>query len=753
MVFHSFEVESVEARAGDFILDVKVLPDRAHDCLSHRGTARELAVHLVAKTVFNAKPLPVSSEKPKRELKISVNEPVLCRRYAGLAIENIKIGPSPSWLKERLLSIGQKSINNIVDATNFVMFDFGQPLHAFDADKVTGNISVRKAKGGEKITTLDGKEVILDENMLVIADDESPLAIAGIKGGKKAEVNVQTRNIILEAANFSPASVRKTSKRLGIQTDSSKRFENELSPEMTREAIETVANLILQIAGGSDTKVGDINDFYPRPPSPYVVGISAAEASGILGVKITQGEMESTLKKLGFKHVMVNPIEEVISLSQKLVGVPYKYGASIVYDAPKAFDCSSFAAYLFAQAGVAIPRMAVDQYAFGEEIDTSELEPGDMVFSNTGEGKIYYETVEFMKGTKITEGLDHCGIYLGDGKVIHATRAFGKVIIENLSESGQFKNIVGYRKMAGKEPRIAVTVPPERLDIRLKENLIEEIGKVYGYDKIIPAALPPAEKAARKSKSFFYANKIRAILSGEGFSEVLTSSFADKGKAAVDNPIASDKGFLKENLSGNLFKSLELNLKNAPLLGLQKIKVFEIGKVFGSIPEEKTVLAIGVSGKKSREEAERAAESLTRELKTDFKRNIKQSGANTVAEIDLDEIIEKLSEPAGYEGAFLFKEDDLVYRKISPYPFVLRDIALWAPQEVDSNTILELIQRKAGELLVKISLFDVFEKDGRRSYAFRLVFLSNDKTLTDEEVNKIMEAVSGELTGHGFEVR
>ena len=238
LIFHSFEIESVEKHSDDFIFDVKVLPDRAHDCLSHRGVARELSVHLGTKVVEDKKPLGVSGGKPKRPLSINVKEPTFCLRYTSLLIEGIKIGPSPGWLKSRLESIGQKSINNVVDATNLVMFDLGQPLHAFDADKVKGGIEVRMAKDGEKITTLGGKEITLEKDILVIADDEAPLAIAGIKGGNKAEVDAGTKNIILEAANFSPVSVRKTSKRLGIQTDSSKRFENELSPETAKEAIE-----------------------------------------------------------------------------------------------------------------------------------------------------------------------------------------------------------------------------------------------------------------------------------------------------------------------------------------------------------------------------------------------------------------------------------------------------------------------------------------------------------------------------------
>src|SRR3989344_5712405 len=324
LIFHAFEVESIEKKGNDTILDVKVLPDRAHDALSHRGIARELAVHLQTHIVNTIPPKKSPSEKSHGALSIDVKDPILCRRYMGRIIEGVEVRPSPQWLVERLESIGQKSINNIVDATNFVMFDLGQPLHAFDANKVDGGIIVRNAEGGEKITTLDGKEIKLDNQTLVIADSKSPLAIAGIKGGKKAEINADTASIILEAANFSPTNIRKTSRRLGIQTDSSKRFENERSPEGVEEAMERITMLIMEVAGEKDTRVGDIVDIYPRKPTQYVVGVSIDEVNRILGTNISEKESASILSRMGFSHrVIPSPIKEVFGRAMTLIDVLY----------------------------------------------------------------------------------------------------------------------------------------------------------------------------------------------------------------------------------------------------------------------------------------------------------------------------------------------------------------------------------------------------------------------------------------------
>lgn len=753
LVFHSFEVESVEKNGEDFIFDIKILPDRAHDCLSHRGLARELSVHLGVKTSEEKKPLHVSEEKPKWELKVNVNEPALCKRYTGLVIEGIKVGSSPDWLKSRMGSIGQKSINNVVDATNFVMFDLGQPLHAFDADKIDGDISVRNANNGEKITTLDGKEVLLDGETLVIADNKGPLAIAGIKGGKKAEVDAGTENIILEAANFSPTNVRKTSKRFGIQTDSSKRFENELSADKTKEAIETAANLILGIAGNNKTKIGNIVDVYSRPPAPYVVGVSTEEINRVLGVSITQAEIEAIFGRLNFEYKIVEPAKGVVFLARKMTGVPYKYGASVVYDAPKAFDCSSFIAYLFAQAGVAVPRMAVDQYAFGEEIKSAELiQAGDVVFSNTGEGKIYYETVEFMKGTKIPEGVDHCGLYLGDGNIIHATRYKGEVVIENLASSEQFKNIVGYRRMANGEKRFAVTVPSERLDIRIKEDLIEEIGKTYGYENIPPLVLSDVDNKPKINKNFYYANIIRNTLLEIGFSEIYTYSLVPDGEIQLENPTSDDKNFLRNSLYPTIIESLELNTQNVPILGISRVKIFEIGKVFKK-EKEYTSCAISVSPGDKKNPATNVLKETRLLLEKVLNTKIEGFEKNAVFEFNFDELISKLPEPKNTYKFYKQSTEPTTFKHISSYPFIVRDVALWTPEDVQSETIFEILKEKAGALLAKMWLFDVFKKDGKTSHAFRLVFQSHEKTLTDDEVNEIMNEIYAELGKRGWQVR
>ncbi|MCK9352086.1 MAG: phenylalanine--tRNA ligase beta subunit-related protein [Candidatus Paceibacterota bacterium] len=762
ITFHAFEVEGIEKTENGPVIDIAILPNRSHDCLSYAGMAEEIG------TILGKKVMPRKLKKPKkgntRKLIITLEDEKLCRRYTGQFAEDIAVGPSPEYLKKHLESVGQRSINNVVDIMNFVMFETGQPLHAFDADKLTSttnsaHLIVRKAKEGELLRTLDGKDIALNENILVIADDQDPIAIAGIKGGKKAEVNGDTKNIIIESANFSPSNIRKTSRSIGIRTDASIRFENEITPEKTKFAIEYAVSLLGEHAAGPNFHAGKIIDSYPRAMNPFKVGISVSELNKILGTSFTEAKAESILKKFHFDHKIVLPREEIEKNAITLAGAPYVRGASISYDAPKAFDCSSFVGYLYAQAGFSLPRISADMFVFVPKVSESEAKQGDIIFSNTGEGNIFYETAEFLKGTKIPEGIDHCGIFLGDGKVIHATKGKG-VVIEDLSGNEKFKTVVGYGRLAGMdEDRFVVTIPAERIDLRRKEDLAEEIGRVYGYEKVVSEKPVMEGFTPEMNKTLYYGDVIRGMLTKEGFSEISTYAFTEKGEIEVENPIASDKKYLRNTLTGNMEKALELNVRNAPLLGLSQIKLFEIGKVFAG-EKEYISLCLGVDlyGKIKNKEDEiknilfSAEEKLADALGTTM---LGKTWNSSIIHFDLETILGKLkdlsvSEKAAHGAPASSDHAEKRYEKISIYPFMLRDIAVFVPEGVEEEDVSLTIKTEATDLLVRATRFDVFTKtfeDGTKktSYAFRLVFQSQEKTLSDEEINAIMDKITAKL--------
>lgn len=628
IIFHAFEVEEIQEVAGDQLLEIKVLPDRAHDCLCHYGIAGEIAaIFDLPKREYSLDygelKKEFSNSIPKQDIKIEIKNPDLCRRYIGRMVENITVKKSPDWLQQRLQSLGQRSINNIVDATNYVMLDIGQPLHAFDADKVQGNIVVRMATEGEKITTLDGKEVSLTTKMLVIADEQGPLAIAGIKGGNRSEVDENTKNIILESANFDPVNVRRTSFAINIRTDASKRFENELSPTVSDEAMTRLSSLIYDLAGAENLLIGKKIDVYPKEFPPRTIEVKFEDINSILGIKVPEQEVENILRRLDIK------IEK---------------------------------------------------------------------------------TSDFLR--------------LG--------------------------------------------IPARRMDLEVKENIAEEIGRIYGYDKI-PSSLLDSPKVETKEseaeKTFRVAKKIREIMVKNGYSEVYGYSFTDHGTIELANPLAADKSILRTNLIDWMKEKLVFNLQYV-LFDDEPVKVFEIGRVFnknGISLKESTSFAIGVAGKtkkfKPQEEVAAIVETVIKELKLsapqDFLLNKKEEVEirGELQEFDFDRMAEKAGDfPSPNLNSYIAEMKP--YKKVSSYPRVIRDVALWVPETTSEDEVKKVITESAGSLLTEgPTLFDRFLKDGRVSLAFRGVFQSYEKTLSDEEVNQMMDNVTVALREHHWEVR
>ena len=631
---HVFEIESEIKVGTDIVFDVKVLPDRAHYALCHKGVAREVRAitgmemkgekrKAQGKAQGDAK---ITIDEAVKSVEVKVTEPKLCRRYMARRISGVNITDSPAWLREKLEAIDARSINTIVDATNYVMFDIGQPLHAFDAAKVKGAITVRLAKKGEKIELLDARQLELNETDLVIADDEGPLAIAGVKGGKRAEISAATKDIILESANFNPVSVRRTSTRLNIRNDSSKRFENEIIPELAEEAMNRVTALIVKLSQEANVgtiKVGATTDIFSTPTKPWTVSVTSDFISEKLGANISNADFQDILKR---------------------------------------YDCVV------------------------KESDKSQ----------TGE-------------------------------------------------------------------KFIVTPPFDRLDLKIPEDFVDEVARVNGYEAleaVLPAELPAkAASQIHDDVTFYWSEKVKNVLVELGFSEALLYSLVPKGFYEIAYPLASDKNALRESIVTKMNDALTANVLNADLLGLDIIKMFEIGKVF---PEEgeKMVLCIGVKNvKKSKKKEPEILKEVLVELKKMLGIELKPDKiTDNVIEINLDSIVSKMKVGLIDDLHFQALPRDQKYHPFSPYPFITRDIAVFVPKDIVGDGVWKSIKggiQSAGaeDLLVRDSLFDVFEKNGKVSYAYRLVFQSYKKTLTDDEVNKIMEKVYQEIREKDWEVR
>jgi phenylalanyl-tRNA synthetase beta chain len=300
-------VEGVHEAGDDFVLDIDLTSNRP-DCLSHLGVAREVAVIGGGQVRMSQSAHPRVEGKTADATSVEIRDADLCPRYAARIVRGVNIAPSPQWLVKRLEAIGQRAINNVADITNYVLHERGQPLHAFDFAKLNeGRIVVRRATKGEKIKTLDAVERELDEEMLVIADATRAVAVAGVMGGEETEISDATTDVLIESAYFAPASVRRTSRLLGLHTEASHRFERGVDYEGVLRAQERCIELICELAGGTAT--ADALDVYPRPIESCVVSLRPERVESLTGIRVEQEVMRRILHALGFSDAATGQSE------------------------------------------------------------------------------------------------------------------------------------------------------------------------------------------------------------------------------------------------------------------------------------------------------------------------------------------------------------------------------------------------------------------------------------------------------------
>ncbi len=291
-------VESVEKFGGDTVYEIETYANRP-DTLGHLGVAREIATLLGLTLKVKRWIYPELEQKTSELVDIQVLDPQLCPRYCGLVVKGVKVGPSPEWLRKRIEAVGLRSINNVVDVSNYVCFSLGQPIHTFDLRKLSGQrVVIRKAHKGESIITLDGNKVELSPQMLVIADEQKPVAIAGVIGGEESGITESTVDVFIESANFDPVSVRLTAKQLGLSTDASYRFEREVDINAAPEAARMAAALLSQFGGKVSREILDV---YSVPKKTRTVTLRLKKVAELLGVEIPEEFVTRTLHGLGLK--------------------------------------------------------------------------------------------------------------------------------------------------------------------------------------------------------------------------------------------------------------------------------------------------------------------------------------------------------------------------------------------------------------------------------------------------------------------
>lgn len=635
-----------------FEFDNKALTHRP-DLWGHYGIAREVA----ALTGSKFKPLVPKVKFPTtgEQVKVEVKNTELCPRYCGLIVKNIKIAESPDWLKKRLKSTGHGTHNNIVDVTNYIMTELGQPMHAFDKNYIKEGIVVRTAKKGERMKTLDDRERQLSEEMLVIADHEKPVAIAGIIGGENSEINDNTTEIILESANFHAGNVRKTSVKLGVRTDSVQRFEKSLDPNLAELGIKRAAELILKICPGA-VIAGPITDIKHFSEKPVKINLDVKRAQSKIGVEIPKKEIKSILESLGFK----------LKIKPK---------------------------------------------------DTFEVE------------------------------------------------------------------IPSFR--------------PAK-DIKNEDDLIEEIARIYGYENI-PTALPTLPtKLPIENTERFKKHRARELFSyALGFDEVCNYSFyglkelkncnmSETGHLKLLNYLSEDQTHLRVSPIPNLLKNLQLNVKY-----FDNVKLYEIGHTYKEIgrymPLEEKIIsgAVLVKGKSDEPfyEAKGAAELFFEKfgIATKMAKGTKNLpyahplkaitflGANgeTLAQIfmihpeiaknhDLEKYSIAMFE-INFSESLKLENPRKSYRKLPKFPGIVIDVSVLVDKNIEVGTIKTAILEADKSLVAKADLFDIYEGENiekdKKAVAYKVTLLSEDRTLTDEDMSQVQQKIFTNLEKLGGKIR
>lgn len=644
----------------DNIFEIKVLPDRGSDALAYRGMAREIAALGGHKPRFSEKYETLKISRNNRAPKIVISDKA-CRRYIGISFENVKVGESPLWMKTKLILSGLHLVNNIVDITNYLMLLYGQPMHVFDSDKITGIITIRRAKKNEKLKILTGETKTLFAEDLVIADEKQVLALAGVMGGAYAAITEQTKNIFLEIANFDGANVRRSKARHNLPTDASYRFERNLDPNIAGEVAREVCSLITEFASG---KFIGMRDVYPLKVKEWKITLSLARIGNVLGAEISQSEAARYLELLG---------------------------------------------------------LAVKKNAKGKSLE--------------------------------------------------------------------------------------VTVPTRRPDLRDEWDLIEEIGRLYGYNKIIPQApILPLKPVLENPKKIFE-REVKKYLAASGFDEIMTYSFYGEREIAatalpvnhhleLENPLSPDLRYLRMTTVSMALRKVKENLRH-----FDKFDIFEWGNVFGKNPktgaigEVKTLLLISVYPKKSQQgnlaptggfihrsfsgggqeffymkgKAEAfllamhiGADAVTFELPEKFPeipvmKHLHPARSACICHNGkvigiIGEFHPKTLKAFGLESriamaGFIVDElqalqkKEIIFQPLPKFPFATRDISLTFPNRVTVAEV-ETLFREAGEtILKKWELFDVYEKEGKKSLAFHLYFGAPDRTLSSEEMDKTFDRI------------
>lgn len=628
------------------IIDFEITPNRP-DCLSIEGLGRETAVSLnkeFKNPRKNIDELKIENKSEIEGLKVDITAPDLCYRYIARVVKNVKIGPSPKWIVRRLKACGVRPINNIVDITNYVMLEMGQPMHAFDINSIEGkHITVRRAKPQEKITTLDEIERILDEDNLVIADKNKAVAIAGVMGGLNSEIEKDTETVVFESAVFNGGSVRKTAKKVGLRTEASSRYEKGLSPENAERAISRAVELVELLNAGKavDGKV----DVYPTKQKQNKILLEPEKINNLLGTNISKQEMIDILEKLEIK------------VEGDTVIPPY-FRQDIEQDADVAEEVLRF--YGYDKLGATLPS-------------------GDATIGILTKGQKIEDRI---KQTLVNAGLSEIYTY---GFINE--KDLDKI---NMPKDSELRNCIKIKNPLSEDYQVmrTTTVPSMLASIATNNNKKNEDVALYDISRT-------------------YKNINGAIEKGEVPLEEKVLTIAMYGNN-ID--FYGLKGIIENVLEAT-------NVNRYDVAKEQNNPTYHPGRCANLKVGQDVIAILG-------------------EVHPMVLDNFDIQKQVYLAEINIDKIVK-------------YSKNKKKYVEVPKFPAVERDIAITVDESVEVGNIEKIITKKAKKILEQAKLFDIYRSDklgtNKKSVAYSLIFRDKAKTLNDDEVNSVMDAIISEL--------
>jgi phenylalanyl-tRNA synthetase beta chain len=628
---------------NDVVMEIAITPNRP-DALSHIGVARDLAALFNREIVLPKVELKESSEKITNLVSIEIEDSINCPRYSASAVLNLKIKESPLWLQERLTKIGLRPINNVVDVTNYVMYETGQPLHAFDLDKISGKkIVVKSTKQESSFTTLDSKLRKLLPNTLMICDSERPIALAGIMGGENSEISNDTKNILIESAHFSPSSIRRTSKYLGLSTEASYRFERWVDPSSTLFVVQRAAQLISEMSNGEIAK-GYI-DVYPNKILEKEVSLRFNRVKKILGYEIPEQEIQRILTKLGCK-LLVESKEEVRFL------IP-----TFRSDLEREIDLIEEVARIYGYNNIpTVDRIAV---TLGAKIDQTEFADKIKTLANA---LGFYEMINNPLQS------EHLASILGNKIPLLNPQSVDMAYLRTTLIPGALATIA------------------KNINVGEKNLFLFEIGNVFNKKE-----------------------DVTEIKSFDDFTEEQKALFIMTGRMSEKSWHSSEKFVDFYSLKGmaeSLFEKISLDnvILDSYYHGENPIYNYFFAKHI-----DKKQICIGGSIKKSvLKEFDIQQEVFCFELDLDYIKNLKRVPKK--------------------------------YTELLKFPKAVRDFAFIFDKSTSYQDVIDFIKKSTSKFLKSVSLFDLFESDNlgkdKKSMAFSLEYYDENRTLTEEEVEK-----------------